>query len=67
VLTFVSRAVPLRCADDKADFIEMGFDSLDLAEFSMALQSEFNLADFDDEALATFKTVGDVVSFIAKK
>lgn len=55
------------CADDKADFIEMGFDSLDLAEFSMALQSEFNLADFDDEALATFKTVGDVVSFIAKK
>nr|QAA11210.1 plastid acyl carrier protein [Pseudellipsoidion edaphicum] len=53
--------------DDKANFLEMGFDSLDLAEFSMALQSEFELADLDDEALATFKTVGDVVTYIAKK
>nr|QAA11188.1 plastid acyl carrier protein [Characiopsis acuta] len=53
-------------ADEKADFTELGFDSLDLAEFSMALQSEFDLPDLDEEALAQFKTVKDVVDYVEK-
>nr|QAA11209.1 plastid acyl carrier protein [Vischeria sp. CAUP Q 202] len=52
-------------SDDKAEFSELGFDSLDLAEFSMALQSEFELADMSEEDLAKFKTVQDVVSYIS--
>nr|QAA11189.1 plastid acyl carrier protein [Eustigmatophyceae sp. Mont 10/10-1w] len=50
--------------DDAAEFTELGFDSLDMVEFSMALQSQFGLADLAEEDLAKFKTVKDVVDHI---
>nr|QAA11192.1 plastid acyl carrier protein [Eustigmatophyceae sp. Chic 10/23 P-6w] len=51
-------------ADDKAELSELGFDSLDMVEFSITLQKEFNLADLSEEEFAQLKTVGDVVKFI---
>jgi acyl carrier protein len=50
--------------DDAVEFTELGFDSLDMVEFSMALQSEFSLADLGEDDLAKFKTVKDVVAHI---
>ena len=50
--------------DDKAEFSEMGFDSLDLVEFSMAIQKEFELPDLSEDDLANLKTIKDVVTLV---
>nr|QAA11191.1 plastid acyl carrier protein [Eustigmatophyceae sp. Ndem 8/9T-3m6.8] len=51
---------------DTAEFTELGFDSLDMVEFSITLQKEFDLPDLSEEEFATLKTVGDVAKFIEK-
>nr|QAA11208.1 plastid acyl carrier protein [Monodopsis sp. MarTras21] len=51
-------------SDDAAEFSELGFDSLDLVEFSMAIQKEFDLPDLSEDDLATFKTLKDVVALV---
>nr|QAA11187.1 plastid acyl carrier protein [Eustigmatophyceae sp. Bat 8/9-7w] len=53
-----------KTGDDKAEFEELGFDSLDMVEFSINLQKEFDLPDMSEEAFAGLKTVDDVVKFI---
>ncbi len=42
----------------------MGFDSLDLVEFSMAVQKEFDLPDLGEEDFANLKTISDVVKMV---
>ncbi len=44
---------------------DLGADSLDAVEMSMALEEEFGLA-IPDEELANFKTVKDIVDYIEK-
>lgn len=46
---------------EKTSFEELGLDSLDIVELSMALEEEFNIEIKTDEAV---KTVGDLVSYI---
>lgn len=42
---------------------DLNADSLDAVELNMALEDEFGIA-IPDEALADFKTVGDIVNYI---
>ena len=42
---------------------ELGADSLDAVELSMALEDAFSIS-IPDEDLANFKTVGDIVAYI---
>lgn len=46
---------------------DLGADSLDIVELTMALEEEFDLPEMDDEELKTLVTVGDVVKYIASK
>ncbi|MBR5310147.1 MAG: acyl carrier protein [Oscillospiraceae bacterium] len=42
---------------------DLGADSLDLVDFVMSLESEFD-KEISDEDLENIKTIGDVVSYI---
>lgn len=42
---------------------DLGLDSLDAVELGMALEEEFGLT-IDEDKLASFKTVEDIVNFI---
>ena len=42
---------------------DLGLDSLDAVELGMALEEEFELT-IDEDKLASFKTVEDIVNFI---
>ncbi len=44
---------------------DLGADSLDAVELSMALEEEMGVS-IPDEQLAEFVTVGDIVSFLEK-
>lgn len=46
---------------------DLNADSLDAVEFVMALEEEFDLENLADEDVERFKTVGDVVDFIAER
>ncbi|MEA4823167.1 MAG: acyl carrier protein [Clostridiaceae bacterium] len=46
---------------------DLSADSLDAVEFVMALEEEFDLENLADEDVEHFKTVGDVVDFIAER
>ena len=45
---------------------DLGADSLDIAELSMAFEEEFDIPEADDNELIELHTVGDVVSYISK-
>lgn len=45
---------------------DLGADSLDIAELSMAFEEEFDIPEADDNELIGLHTVGDVVSYISK-
>lgn len=52
---------------ETASFTEdLGADSLDVVEFVMALEDEFDI-EIPDEEVSDIKTVGDAVKYIAKK
>ena len=42
---------------------DLGLDSLDAVELGMALEEEFGIT-IDEDKLASFKTVKDIVNFI---
>ena len=44
---------------------DLGADSLDVVELTMALEEEFDISEVDEEAVAGFVTVGDVFRFIS--
>ena len=41
-------------------------DSLDIVELSMAMESEFNLDEMQEEDLKGLRTVGDLVELVSK-
>ena len=41
---------------------DLGVDSLDIVELSMALEEEFDIGEMGEEDLANIKTVGDLVN-----
>jgi acyl carrier protein len=51
----------------EAAFVEdLGVDSLDLVELSMALEDEFGIEEMAEEDMANIKTVGDLVEYLGK-
>ena len=48
-------------------FDDLGADSLDIVELTMALEEEFDLAELPEEDLRKLVTVGDVADYIASK
>ena len=48
-------------------FEELGADSLDIVELSMALEEEFGLESMDEEDLSGIASVGDLVNYLKGK
>ena len=46
---------------------DLGADSLDLVELSMALEEEFGGEEMSEEDVARVKTVGDLVRYLQSK
>lgn len=44
---------------------DLGADSLDAIELSMAMEDKFSIT-IDDSALQNFSTVGDIVNYLTK-
>ena len=43
---------------------DLGADSVDLVELSMALETEFGLEEMDEEEIASIVTVGDLYQYM---
>lgn len=51
---------------EEASFMmDLGADSLDMADFAMGLEDEYDI-EIPDEIFAGFVTVGDVVKYLKK-
>ncbi len=46
---------------------DLGVDSLDIVELSMALEEEFGIDELTEEETASISTVGDLVRFLQSK
>lgn len=46
---------------------DLGADSLDIVELSMALEEEFGLEEMGEEDLSGITTVGDLVKYLQNK
>ena len=46
---------------------DLGADSVDLVEWVMAMEEEFDIGEIDEEDLAGLKTVGDCVRYLNSK
>ncbi len=46
---------------------DLGADSLDVVELTMAIEEEFDIPETDEEMLYKLLTVGDVYRYIASK
>lgn len=45
---------------------DLGADSLDVVELTMALEEEFSLPEISDEELKKIQTVGDLVEYVSR-
>ena len=48
-------------------FEDLGADSLDIVEMTMAVEEEFGLEDMDEEDLSGIPTVADLVRYLKSK
>lgn len=48
-------------------FEDLGADSLDIVEMTMAVEEEFGLEDMDEEDLSGIYTVADLVRYLKSK
>ncbi|WP_294514768.1 acyl carrier protein [uncultured Intestinimonas sp.] len=46
---------------------DLGADSLDIVELSMALEEEFGVSEMSEEDIAGIATVGDLVNYLQNK
>jgi len=44
---------------------DLGVDSLDVVELTMAIEEEFDVPEFDDSLIAELVTVGDLYQFLS--
>lgn len=45
---------------------DLGADSLDVVELTMALEEEFDIPEIDEEVIAKLATVGDVFRWVSE-
>ena len=48
-------------------FEDLGADSLDIVEMTMAVEEEFGLEDMDEEDMSGISTVADLVRYLKSK
>ena len=48
-------------------FEDLGADSLDIVELTMAVEEEFGLENMDEDDLSGIATVGDLVNYVKSK
>lgn len=53
-------------SEDTSFTDDLGADSLDIVELTMALEEEFSLPDTPDDELLKIRTVGDLADFISR-
>ena len=46
---------------------DLGADSVDIVELSMALEDEFDVEEMGEEDVASIQTVGDLLKFLQKR
>ena len=46
---------------------DLGADSLDIVELSMALEEEFGVEEMEEDELTAITTVGDLVRYLQRK
>ena len=46
---------------------DLGVDSLDVVELTMAVEEAFDVPEFDDALIAELITVGDLFEFLSEK
>ena len=46
---------------------DLGVDSLDVVELTMAIEEAFDVPEFDDALIAELVTVGDLFAFLTEK
>jgi len=46
---------------------DLGVDSLDVVELTMAIEEAFDVPEFDDALIAELITVGDLFAFLSEK
>jgi len=51
---------------DTAFVDDLGADSLDVVELTMALEEEFSLPEVSDDELKKILTVGDLVEYVSR-
>ena len=51
---------------DTAFVGDLGADSLDVVELTMALEEEFSLPDTPEEELSEIVTIGDLANYVSK-
>ncbi|MFR1052689.1 MAG: acyl carrier protein [Lachnospirales bacterium] len=52
---------------EETSFEDLGADSVDIVELSMALEEEFDIEEMGEEDLNTILTVGDLVNYLRNK
>jgi acyl carrier protein len=60
-------SVELDSVTMETSFEDLGADSLDIVELSMALEEEFDVGEMGDDDLSGVATVGDLVRHISEK
>ena len=48
-------------------FDDLGADSLDIVELSMALEEEFGVSEMGEDEISAITTVGDLVNYLQNK
>ena len=48
-------------------FEDLGADSLDIVELSMALEEEFGVSEMGEDEISAITTVGDLVNYLQNK
>lgn len=52
---------------EETSFEDLGADSVDIVELSMALEEEFDIEEMGEEDLNTILTVGDLMNYLRNK
>ena len=69
VITMVAEQFMIDESEVTADTLfvdDLGADSLDVVELTMALEEEFSLPDTPEEELMNIHTVGDLADYISR-
>lgn len=69
VITMVAEQFMIEPEEVTADTLfvdDLGADSLDVVELTMALEEEFSLPDTPEEELMNIHTVGDLANYISR-